>query len=348
MKSALFLQQIAAKTCSFLSAALLISTTTPALAYQQEPNQASEIRYVDRSKGERNIPVPVYLPETAQLRKKEKSQDVSTTLLWRIEPVDKNISIRNSYIFGTIHLDDEQVMNIPDGLLHRLIAADVLMLELELNDNGSVDMLRKMLFTDGRNLTQVIGEQSFKDVSKALSASGNQLPLDVLTLLKPWAAMLLLIKPENNSGTFLDKKLAILARSAGVRVEGLETVNEQLSVFDDIALNDQISLLHSTMETLHEKDQAYQEMLDAYLRGDLEELVTLSDSQLPKDQRLADMINHKLITERNQLMFNRMQNRLQAGNSFIAIGALHLAGEQGLLEKLRAAGYRLTRVGMYE
>jgi uncharacterized protein YbaP (TraB family) len=249
------------------------------------------------------------------------------------------------------------------------------MLELELNDGGSVDMLRKMLFTDGRNLTQVIGEQSFKDVSEALIESGNRLPIDVLTLLKPWAAMLLLIRPENKSGTFLDKKIAQLARNAGVTVQGLETVNEQLSVFDDIEIDDQVSLLHSAMDTLDneqlsvfddieiddqvsllhsamdtldEKDQAYQQMLDAYLSGDLAELVKVSNSQLPKDQQLANMINTKLITERNQLMFDRMQNHLLTGNTFIAIGALHLAGEQGLLEKLRTAGYRLTRLGLYE
>ncbi len=344
MKIALYFHRFTAKSCAFLSIVLLISTA-PALAYQQEQSQQSEIRYIDRSKGERNIAIPLYSPETDHVQ--QITQPSGGALLWRIEQPESS-NIKSSYIFGTIHIDDERVMEIPDNLLHRLIAADTLMLELELNDGGSVDLLRKMLFTDGRNLTQVIGEQSFKDVSKALIESGNQLPIDVLTLLKPWAAMLLLIKPENKSGTFLDKKLAQLARNAGVRVQGLETVSEQLSVFDDIEIDDQVSLLHSAMDTLDEKDQAYQQMLDAYLSGDLAELVNVSDSQLPKDQRLANMINTKLITERNQLMLNRMQEHLLAGNTFIAIGALHLAGEQGLLEKLRTAGYRLTRIGLYE
>jgi len=344
MKTARYFHQFAAKSCAFLSIALFISAA-PALAYQQEQNQQSEIRYIDRSKGERNIAIPLYIPQTDNTQ--QNTQPSDGALLWRIEHADKKNRVRSSYIFGTIHIDNEKVMDIPDTLLHRLIAADTLMLELELNDDGSVDMLRKMLFTDGRNLTQVIGEQSFKDVSEALIKSGNRLPIDVLTLLKPWAAMLLLIKPENKSGTFLDKKLSQLARSAGVSVQGLETVSEQLSVFDDIEIDDQVSLLQSAMDTLDEKDQAFQQMLDAYLSGDLERLVSVSDSQLPKDQRLANLINTKLITERNQLMFNRMQDNLLAGNTFIAIGALHLAGEQGLLEKLKKAGYRLTRIGMH-
>jgi hypothetical protein len=193
MKTAHYFHKLAAKSCAFLSIVLLISAA-PALAYQQEQGQPSEIRYIDRSKGERNIAIPLYLPQTDHAQ--QITQASGDALLWRIEHADKNSSTRSSYIFGTIHIDDERVMEIPDTLLHRLIAADTLMLELELND-GSVDMLRKMLFTDGRNLSQVIGEQSFKDVSEALIESGNQLPVDVLTLLKPWAAMLLLIKPEN-------------------------------------------------------------------------------------------------------------------------------------------------------
>lgn len=345
MKIVISFHQFAAKSFSLLTVAFLMSAL-PVLAYQQELKQSSEVRYIDRSKGERNIAVPLYQPETTQTQ--EITANPGSAFLWRIEQTDKSTAIKSSYIFGTMHIDDERVMEIPDSLLHRLIAADVLMLELELNDNGSVDMLRKMLFTDGRNLTQVIGEQGFIDVSNALLESGNQLPVEVLTVLKPWAAMLLLIKPENKSGTFLDKKLASLARNAGVRVQGLETVNEQLSVFDDIEIDDQVSLLHSAMSTLNEKEEAYQQILNAYLSGDLNDLVIISESQLPKDKRLADMISSKLITERNQLMFNRMQNRLQAGNTFIAVGALHLAGEQGLLEKLRAAGYRLTRIGLNE
>jgi uncharacterized protein YbaP (TraB family) len=150
MKTARYFHQFAAKSCAFLSAAFIISAA-PAFAYQQDHNQQSEIRYIDRSKGE---------------------QPTDGALLWRIEHPESS-NIKSSYIFGTIHIDDERVMEIPDTLLHRLIAADTLMLELELNDGGSVDMLRKMLFTDGRDLTQVIGEQSFKDCRCHGTGTGN-------------------------------------------------------------------------------------------------------------------------------------------------------------------------------
>jgi uncharacterized protein YbaP (TraB family) len=317
-----------------------LACTVPAVAYQTTQNTQSEIRYIDRSKGERNKAFPVYPTDSRKIA----DEQTGSTLLWRIEHPDIYNGIRSSYIFGTIHLDDTRIMDIPDSVIKRLKVADTLMLELELNANGSVDMLRKMLFTDGRKLTQVIGETTYNEVKNALIESGNHLPGDVLTVLKPWAAMLLLVRPENKSGTFLDKKLADLARNAGIRVQGLETFNEQLSVFDDIAIDDQVGLLHSTIDSLAEKDLAYQQMLSAYINGDLEKLVSIADSQQPSDRRLAKLINSRLIFERNQRMFNRMQKQLQAGNTFIAVGALHLPGEQGLLNKLRMAGYRVTRI----
>ena len=102
--------------------------------------------------------------------------------------------------------------------------------------------------------------------------------------------------------------------------------------------------MHSTIDSLAEKDLAYQQMLNAYINGDLEKLVSIADSQQPNDRRLAKLINTRLIFERNQRMFNRMQKQLQAGNTFVAVGALHLPGDQGLLNKLRMAGYRVTRI----
>ena len=326
--------------------ALFLTVFAPVSANETGWSPQAEIRYIDRSKGEVNRAYPVSQPPaSSQFTQRQQSDGL---LLWRIEHIDRNSSARSNYIFGTIHIDDARVMSLPDSILQRLLVADTLMLELELSPNGSVDVLRKMLFTDGRNLTQVIGESAFNEVNQALINTGNDIPDDILTFLKPWAAMLLLIKPENNTGTFLDKQLADMARNSGIKVQGLETVNEQLSVFDEIAIEDQISLLYSAMSTLTDKDISYRKLLDAYLSGDMEEIVSIANSQQPKDKRLASLLNDKLIISRNQKMFDRMQEQLQAGNTFIAVGALHLPGEQGLLNKLSQAGYRLIRIDRNE
>jgi uncharacterized protein YbaP (TraB family) len=260
-------------------------------------------------------------------------------LVWKIDAP----GVASNYIMGTIHLDDERIMDLSDTVLTRLRSADRLLLELKLDQRTSLDIMRKMIFTDGRTLQQVIGQDLFADVSEEFSRIAS-LPDSMLSVLKPWAAMVILLRPDNDSGTFLDKQLSQIARNDSIPVIGLETVDEQLSAFDNIALDDQALLLRSTLDELDEKDTVYRQLLEAYIDGDLDKIVQVSAESDPKDERLSALFKESLITRRNKHMLERMLSSLQLGNSFVAIGALHLPGEQGLLAMLEQQGYTLTRL----
>jgi uncharacterized protein YbaP (TraB family) len=320
-------------------------TNQPAAAVDLPPGgQQAEIRYVDVDKGERNRPVAI--SHIQRENNTHFSRQDGKLLLWRIEHPDPNSGIRSSYILGTIHLDDSRVMDIPASIMRRLHAAKTLMLELEINEINSAETLRKMLFTDGRDLPHVVGGKQYSRISSALADAGVRLPDNVLSLLKPWAAMLMLIRPSNESGTFLDKKLAMLASRSNIQVLGLETINEQLSVFDQIPLDDQVELLLSAIQQLPRKEESYRKILDAYLSGDLERIVSMSAEQEPEDARLASLLRQKLILDRNRKMYSRMQKYLHRGNVFVAVGALHLPGDEGILQMLSDDGYRLSRIGI--
>ncbi|UCE88321.1 MAG: TraB/GumN family protein [Pseudomonadota bacterium] len=62
------------------------------------------------------------------------------------------------------------------------------------------------------------------------------------------------------------------------------------------------------------------------------------------DPEIAELFTRRFIVERNRLMLERMQPRLREGNAFIAVGALHLPGEQGLLRLLERRGYRVKAI----
>ena len=337
------------------------------------PPAGSSLRYVDKRNGENNRPIhidrldirpqetphtiiqPGYKPyrsteaTTAAVQHaprvevfSERSSNAAPNgrpLLWKIDAPGS----ASNYIMGTIHLDDERILELPDTVLSRLRSADQLMLELKLDQRTSLDIMRRMIFTDGRTLSQVIGEDLYTDVSEHLSAS-NGIPVNMLSVLKPWAAMVILLRPENSSGTFLDKHLGQIARNDGIPVLGLETVDEQLAAFDDIALDDQALLLQSTIDDIGEKEIVYRQLLDAYIAGDMESIVAISNATQPGDPRLAGLFQENLIDRRNRRMYQRMQPLLGQGNTFIAVGALHLPGENGLLSMLKQQGYTLTRL----
>jgi uncharacterized protein YbaP (TraB family) len=131
-----------------------------------------------------------------------------------------------------------------------------------------------------------------------------------------------------------------------LRVHGLETIDEQLKVFDEIALQDQIVLLEEAVENHAQLKRDLQQVIECYLARDLAGMQQLSDEESNRlgNPRLVAEVERRLIYERNVHMAERMLPRLQEGNAFVAIGALHLPGEQGVLRLLQQRGYSISVV----
>jgi len=129
-------------------------------------------------------------------------------------------------------------------------------------------------------------------------------------------------------------------------VHGLETIDEQLKVFDEIALQDQIVLLEEAVENHAQLKRDLQQVIECYLARDLAGMQQLSDEESNRlgNPRLVAEVERRLIYERNVHMAERMLPRLQEGNAFVAIGALHLPGEQGVLRLLQQRGYSISVV----
>ncbi|RLA01854.1 MAG: TraB/GumN family protein, partial [Gammaproteobacteria bacterium] len=128
-------------------------------------------------------------------------------------------------------------------------------------------------------------------------------------------------------------------------VYGLETIREQLDLFDTMPESDQVILLRDAVDNLSELDAMNAELLAVYKQRDIEGLLALNEvSMQTGDQRLAKDFQKRVIDDRNHLMAERMQQYLQQGKAFVAVGALHLPGEEGLLNLLEQQGYTVRRV----
>jgi uncharacterized protein YbaP (TraB family) len=118
-----------------------------------------------------------------------------------------------------------------------------------------------------------------------------------------------------------------------------------MGLFDDLPLKDQITLLKDTLDNLHTIAHLLDDIQAAYLDRDLKRLLELNEASMrDSDPQLAATFKRKIIVERNHRMAERMLSGLGEGQQFIAVGALHLAGEEGLLKLLSERGYRLSRV----
>ena len=140
----------------------------------------------------------------------------------------------------------------------------------------------------------------------------------------------------------MDLSLALQAAGSGLEVVGLETLDEQLAFLENMPLDQQLILLDQALEEFENLHIFYDELLTTYLQADLDALAQTSDDQF---QELPDEVGQYFFTEgieaRNVRMSERLVTELETASVFAAVGALHLPGDVGLIELLRARGYEV-------
>jgi uncharacterized protein YbaP (TraB family) len=260
-------------------------------------------------------------------------------LLWEIG----RPGVPASYLFGTIHSEDPAVLALPAAVQQAFDAAHRVVLEVQLDMDAMLYSSQVMLLDEGRLLSEITGKALFEQTSRAIRTRG--IPEVVLERMKPWAAAVTLSMPAPETGEVLDMRLYQRALQAGKPVFGLESIREQLAVFDDMPESEQHVLLRDAVENFPEIDAMHRELLAAWKQRDLDTLLAINAAAMQAgDQELAAEFEDRLITRRNRLMAERLQPYLQEGDAFVAVGALHLPGETGLLNLLEQRGYTIRMI----
>ena len=268
-----------------------------------------------------------------------RGQGFNHGLLWKIETP----GIAPSYLFGTYHSNDPRITTLPCPVRDVFDRASSYTMEVITNGAGIVSMAEAMFFNDGKTLKDVLGEPLYQETLRAVGATDTT-KTGSINNMKPWAVMMVLSAPRAGSGLFLDIALQYDATQRGMPTYGLETMQEQIAVFNGMSLDDQVVLLRDAVQNVQLTQDAMEALTQAYLKRDLSALLALNEKYKPNDARVfADMMD-RLLVQRNSNMAERMRVRLKEGNAFVAVGALHLPGDNGLLRLLSAAGYHVTRI----
>jgi len=259
-------------------------------------------------------------------------------LLWRIETA----GAPPSYLFGTLHSDDPRVTDLPAPVKTAFDGARSFTMEL-IADAGALAAITKlMFFDDGRTLPALLGDALYAETQRVLKQEG--LPHQGIERQKPWAVVMMLSAPRPRTGVFLDLLLQAQAGAQAKPTYGLETVDEQLAAFNDLPMADQVTLLKETLRLQAHARAELEELTRAYVARDLGRIMAVAERNRPADARVHDALMTQLITQRNHRMVERLRTRLAEGNGFIAVGAAHLPGADGMLYLLERNGYRVSRV----
>lgn len=261
----------------------------------------------------------------------------SAQMLWQVDGPEA----QRSWLVGTVHSEDARVLAFSETLLEVIAAAEVLALELVM-DADTLAALSGAMVERGPALVEVVAADTVAEVAEAL-AQDYGLPRQAVERLTVWAAANLLTLPPPQTGVFMDLALQQRAQQVGMAVVALETLEEQLAFLSDMPLALQQEWLTQALAELDQRDGELARLIEVYLMDDLEALAALTAAGMadvsPEFQAFFQTVG---LDQRNHTMLTRAQPLLQDGGVLIAVGALHLIGETGLLAQLRDAGYTLT------
>ncbi len=266
----------------------------------------------------------------------------SSGLLWKIEKP----GIRSSYLFGTMHVADPRVTTLSEEVEQAFTGADHFVMEMILNFRAVGYVTSASFFNDGRTLNQVMGQAQYKRLTDLIN---HRLLIseEMLRHMKPWAVLIMLMMPveqQQQGAAALDMVLLKRATRLKKKLTGLETAVEQVAVFESLSTEEQVWMLNRSVDEIARTDEQMPKMLEAYLQGDLAGLMRMQQQFMYEDSNIDDRFMHELLYVRNQRMAQRMLEVLQQGNAFVAIGALHLPGKDGVLHLLEQQGYQVSPV----
>jgi len=260
-------------------------------------------------------------------------------LLWRIRTSDQ----KASYLLGTIHSEDPRVTRLKPAVADALDGCDRFVMEMILDTQAFMQFGATMMLEQGTDLETLVGKDLYNRAVSALADYG--MPEAVIRRFKPWVVIAMLSMPKSAGGLILDMVLYQRATSQGKPASGLESAQEQLAVFEGLSLQDQIELLEMTLKQQSSQAQVFEQLIEAYAADDLNRIATIAKLDHRQAQiESARNFMVRLNDDRNRRMVQRIIPYLEKGNSFIAVGALHLAGPQGILSLIRQNGYSAESV----
>ncbi len=277
-------------------------------------------------------------------------QQHQSSLLWKIShPESKS----ESYIFGTIHLIDAQFFYMPDTLKEIIESVDVVCFELDIGNpmEMMMDLIvlgDKLFLPDTVTIDSYLSENERKLLDNKLADS--DFPSTMIKKLKPFFISTLLTENGGEESSSFSYELEInkLASDHGKEICGLEGLEEQLSLFDSIPIEDQVSDLVSQLKSetvdYSDSENKMDSLIILYVNQDLEGLDRLIREQLRSSENTV-MSTKNVLTDRNKNWLEKIVVDLEGDSEKLyAVGAGHLGGEEGLIELLLDLNYEVKPI----
>jgi uncharacterized protein YbaP (TraB family) len=268
------------------------------------------------------------------------SADGASTFLWRVDGGSAPV-----WLLGSVHAMRPGEAPLPDAVTDAFDAARVAVFEVELEQLGAaaVKMMVRGTLTGGETLADVVPPELYRETVRHAGRAG--VDPSMLASMKPWMAALTLTSLELVNAGYdpsegIDMVLYTRARAAGKRIVALETVDQQVALFADMSRKESVAFLRYTLADLETVVPMLDDITAAWRRGDASVLADL----LTEGFEDAPGLYESIVVDRNAAWQETIEDLLRGDDpAIVVVGALHLVGEEGLVTRLRRAGYTVTQ-----
>lgn len=245
-----------------------------------------------------------------------------------------------SYLFGTHHIAPNSLIDSIPGVRQALDSTSAIVVETLLDDLSRVanEIRGHMLAPADSTLTSLYSPAEFSRLDSIYQTVIPGMSLHIFNAFKPMqpamAVSMALAADDLSQTGQLDSWFMLYSRNHNKKLIGLEAPEYQASLlFDSVAIREQAQMFARLLSNLDEERENARKLNAAYLAFDLEKMLSLSDEE--SDSLCMDV----LLKKRNEEWLRVLPGIMKENPAFIAVGALHLAGPEGLVARLRSLGY---------
>ncbi|MEY4804536.1 MAG: hypothetical protein RL331_1055 [Bacteroidota bacterium] len=246
-----------------------------------------------------------------------------------------------SYLYGTIHILPKDQFELSNSLKRAFDDSKTIVMEVDLDMSGAekIALAQKVLLPDGKTLKDFMEAQDYTQLKMycidSLKWSENK--FERSSKLKPMFFSSILIQESMSDMASYEMEFNKMAKKKHKETIGLETLDFQLNLFDQLPMQTQVDMLK---QDYNSDMKVYDTLLACYLKEDLETLSVLMAAET------ADYpeFNQILLVQRNQSWIAPMSDQMQKESTFFAVGAGHLNGPEGIIALLRSNGYTVTAI----
>ena len=273
-------------------------------------------------------------------------------LLWKVSGNGLN---QPSYIIGTHHLAPFSIMDSITGLQKALSETQQVYGELKMSEMQipatTEKMQKAMMIANDTTLTSLLSSEDFETANK-FCKENLMLDLNMAPKLKPAfllnnVVVMAYVKhigkfnPQEQLDTFFQSQ----ATQNGKKVDGLETAEFQFNLlFNGSSLQRQAQLLMCTLNNIDTEVENLKKLTNAYMKQDLSTMLQISEERKGNQCDSSPSEEDAMIYNRNKSWAEKLPAIMKAAPTFVAVGALHLPGEKGLLNLLKKQGYKVEPV----